>query len=94
MSWSLTLTTDRPIEERDLYRILSDEDISKFPMRQSWGWPSSSTGLGVDVDLPKGKSLRLNGAYWSAHLAKEAAEKVATGLRNLGYKIRVGRLDQ
>ena len=94
MSWSLTLRADRPIDERDLVRVLSDKDVSKFPQRQDWGWPSSATGLGVDVDLPEGKSLTLCGAYWSAHLSKEAAEKVASGLRRLGYRIRVGRLSQ
>lgn len=92
MSWSLTLTADRPIDEADLRRVLSKDDISKFPQRQAWGWSSFTTGLGVDVDLPEGKSLRLCGAYYSAHLAESAAEKVASGLRGLGYVVRLGAI--
>lgn len=94
MSWSLTLHFDRPLEEPDLRRILSDKDISKFPQRQSWGWSSLETGLGVDVDLPEGRTLRLCGADFSAHLAEGAAEKVASGLRRLGYEVRTGRLSR
>ncbi len=94
MSWSLTLTADRPIDEPDLRRILSKDDISKFPERQAWGWPSFSTGLGVDVDLPEDRSLTLCGADYSAHLAEAAAKKVASGLRKLGYVVRIGRLSQ
>jgi hypothetical protein len=93
VSWSLNLLADRRINERDLVRVLSDEDISTFPKRQAWGWPSSSTGLGVDVDLPRGKSLRICGADFSAHLAEGAARGVAAGLRKFGYRIRVGTLE-
>ena len=94
MSWSLTLTASRPIEESDLRFVLSDEDISRFPKRQAWGWPGSITGLGVDVDLPEGKYLTLRGADYSAHLAKAAAERVAAGLRKLRYNVWVGELEQ
>jgi hypothetical protein len=89
MSWSLTLKADRHIKERDVVRALPSigEDLSKFPGRQSWGWSSLSTGLGVDVSLPKGQTLTLSGAYYSAHLAEKAAEKVALSLRSLGYDI-------
>ena len=92
MSWSLTLHCDRPIEERDIVRVLFNRDVSKFPERQLWGWSSLSTGLGVDVALPEGSALRLRGAGYSAHLAEDAAKTVAAGLRRLGYKVRTGRL--
>ncbi len=94
MSWLLTLTADRPIDEGDLRRVLSKKDISKFPLRQAWGWGDFVTGLGVDVLLPEGKKLDLHGADYSAHLAADAAEKVASGLRKLGYDVRVGRLSR
>jgi hypothetical protein len=55
----------------------------------AWGW-GTVPGLGVDVDLPEGKSLTLRGANYSAHLAEGAAKNVAAGLRGLGYKIQVG----
>lgn len=92
MSWSLTITADRPIEEGDLRRALSRRDISRFPLRQKWGWPSGSTDLGVDVDLPDGETLTICGADFSAHLAGEAAKKIASGLRKLGYAVHVGSI--
>lgn len=94
MSWILTLTADHPIKESDLRQVLSKKDISKFPLRQAWGWSDFVTGLGVDIHLPKGKKLDLHGADYSAHLAKGAAEKVADGLRKLGYGVRIGRLSR
>ena len=97
MSWSLILTCDRSLEERDVVRVLSDlsgKDVSKFPQRQGWGWSSFYNGLGVDVDLPVGPALRLCGADYSAHLAEDVAEKVASGLRSLGYEVRKGGLSQ
>jgi len=75
-----------------LRQVLSDRDISKFPERQAWGWPGSTTGLGVDVNLPKGRKLSISGADWSLHRAETAADKVASGLGRLGYAIRKGEL--
>ena len=89
MSWSITLCADRPIEESHVLRVLSvpGKDLSKFPLRQDWGWPTSTTGFGVDVFLPEGRKLMLCGGEFNAHLADEAAENMANGLRRLGYTI-------
>lgn len=97
MSWSLTVRADRPIDERDVVRVLSilskrKVDLHTFPYRQEWGWPSSFTGLGVDVDLPVHRTLCLCGADFSAHLAQKSAVKVARGLMRLGYTVHIVKL--
>ena len=96
MGWSIVLKADRVIAENDVIRALPNDgswDLSKFPCRQDWGWPSSFTTLGVDVHLPKGRTLTVSGAWHSASSAEQAAKRVASGLQELGYNIKVGVLE-
>jgi hypothetical protein len=95
MGWSIVLRADRSINEADvtgILTLLSGKDMSLFPNRQAWGWPSTATGLPTDVQLPTGRILCVIGAWFSSQFAEDTANTLAARLRERGYIIQVGAL--
>lgn len=62
MGWSVTLCSSKIIAEDEIQDIVDclPENLSS-PIgngKQRWGWHT-----GVDISLPKGKTIRISGSY-------------------------------
>lgn len=82
MGWSLRLKADKDIKVEDVETVLENA------IRVTWGWKT----MGVDINLPEGRELRLSGAWYSVDCAKPAARVVKNGLKKLGYEIWAGKV--
>jgi hypothetical protein len=93
MSWTIEMTADRNIEEADVVSILSSVtgmDMSKFPMKQSWGWPSCSfNDMPIDVYNPVNDKLIIHGAWYSAKDGPAFARRFSNLMNGKGYVMKV-----
>jgi hypothetical protein len=92
MSWSIDLKANRKIPVRSVRTALLkigaiDENIQ--PQEWGWlGWPG-----GVDVLLPRGRTLTLSGGFNQSDVGAEFAIALASALRRLHFKISVGPIN-
>lgn len=85
MSWSIDLKANRKISPRSVSTALRHMGaITDSTPTQDWGWSCE-----VDVDLPKGRTLTISGAGFSASQADPFATQLASELRKLHYKVKV-----
>lgn len=82
----MEIRADKPLADADVVKCMTKvvgRDVSKFPERQSWGWPGT-----CDVYNPEGNVLGVGGAWYSFDDADEYSRKIAEALKELGYKVR------
>lgn len=90
MSWTMRLSADKDIRQEDIDSI-APELLQLSPVwpnsKQPWGWSCA-----VDIYNPEGRSLTLHGAGFSWHVAEGFAKTLASDLKERGYKIRIGEM--
>jgi len=86
MGWNIYVRAETPIAVEDVRDIVANlpPRLSHFGnSEQEWGW-----SCGVDVLMPKGRTVGLRGSYAvSGKLAKPAARYFKQALREHGYKM-------
>lgn len=86
MGWFFILEADKKILDNDVATVvgaLPKEFRGPFNVsKQDWGWSCAA-----DVLKPKGKKLRISGAWFSHEISHAITKRIKQGLEKLGYKI-------
>lgn len=91
MGWSKELKADKALAFPDVEKVI---DSLPFRLRGKYMWKKQDWGWGMLTDIcnPEGKVLCISGAFYSEQYASSMARYLAKKLRELGYKIKVGKI--
>ncbi len=89
MGWSVYLTSNKEIKEKEIDEIVEDlpekYSSSLGNSKQSWGWST-----GADISIRQDGSIRLSGSYGlSGKIAEDYSAYLKDRLENKGHNISI-----
>lgn len=79
MGWSINVKADKDMTSEMVEKVLMDiGELEEPPRDNGWGW-----SMAVDVSKPRGNSIRISGAGFSAGSSHSFAKSFAESMKKL-----------